>query len=71
MFRLSNQNQRTLKHGDLMIVAIRPNQVRIGNSVYSTADARKIASELPPDLANDGMAAKLMEQADWADGKDL
>lgn len=69
MLRVSNQ--RTLKHGDLQIVAIRPGQVRIGNSIYASADARKIAAEMPPDPHNTGMAEKLFEQADWADGKDL
>ena len=64
-------NQRTLKHGDMTIVAIRPGQVRIEKAIHSSADARRIAAQLPPDPMNQGMAAKLMEQADWADGKDL
>lgn len=62
-------NRRTLRHGDLPIVAVRPGYVRVGATTYTTTQARQIARDLPP--RDSVMAAKLREQADWADGKDL
>lgn len=71
LLEITPSTRRTLKHGDLSIVAIRPGQVQVGNTTYSSDDARRVAQELPNDQAHQGMAAKLFEQADWADGRDL
>lgn len=65
---LTVTGRRTLKHGDLIIVAIRPNQVEVGGTLYSSSVARKMAMEMPPGA---DMAVKLLEQADWAEGRDL
>ena len=62
-------NRRTVMHGDLRIIAVRPGWVKVGNTMYSSAHARKLADELKAPDAE--MAVKLRQQADWADGKDL
>lgn len=69
---IDTMTQRTLKHGDLTIVASRLHAtVTVGQTAYSAADTRKLARELPHDLAHQGMAEKLIEQAEWAEGRDL
>jgi hypothetical protein len=70
--KITSGAQRTIKHGDLTIVASRlQGTVTVGSTPYSTSDVRKLAAELPPDLAHKGMAEKLIEQAEWAEGRDL
>lgn len=71
--QITQSNERTLWHGDVRIVATRGAvpQVRVENTTYSVSNARALAAELPNDAGHAGMAEKLREQADWAEGKDL
>lgn len=67
---LHMSTKRTLKHGDLIIAADRfTGTVTVGNTTYSTTEARRIAAELPSRDRN--MASKIVEQAQWAEGRDL
>lgn len=70
-FSIGVSNRRTLKVGDLTVVAIRPGQVQVGATFYTSAEARQLASETPPGPTATQMVQVLNEQADWADGQDM
>lgn len=60
--------RRTVKVGAVTVVACRnTGTVTVGQQSYSTTDAKKLAASNPSDPLN----VKVLEQAQWAEGRDL
>lgn len=69
---IHKQQRRTVKHGELTIVAYRdPCLVQVGTDYHTPDIVRKLAAETPPGPGAAELIAKLQEQARWAEGENL